>query len=392
MTLRVLHLVHWLNRGGIENWLLDFVRAADRGRLAMDVCCRGPRVGDMAPQFEAAGAAIRHVPLGWNHAGFGRRLGRELRSGGYDLLHVHAGSFAGYPCKVARRNGVAAVVTAHNTRFVFEVRGLASALSAVRAAYTRHSFRVACRECGAIVGCSRAALDAVTELTRMPADQRYHVVHYGIGRSWARDPARANGVRTALSIDPAAPVAIHVGVMRDQKNHAGLLRIADRVRRSLPTFKLLLVGDGPLRPAIERQIRDSNLDDVVRVLGTRSDVDSLLDAADLTIFPSLWEGLPVALIEAQAKGLPVVGSDIGPLKEVTRNGVTSLLFPPGDESAMAAATLELFADPARRREMGARAARLASDEFSVASNVERYMEIYTRAVHAARSGLTPSSA
>ena len=383
MSIRVLHLLHYLNRGGIENWLLDLAHVVDRAELSMDVCCRGPTTGELVPEFEAAGARVHHVPMTWNHFDFGRRLGRLLRDERYDVLHVHAGSFAGYPCRVAHRNGVAAVTTYHSTHFPFEVTGLVSSLNWLRAMYTRRSFRTACRESDVVVSCSRSTEQAIMRLSGVAPDARFRIVPNGTSKSPGRNPQSRTATRQALGLLPNAPVAIHVGGMKDPKNHAGLLRIADRIRAVLPSFRLLIVGDGLLRPKIERQIALLGLEGVATLLGSRGDVERLLDAADVMLFPSLWEGLPIAVIEAQMRGLPVVGSDIGPLQEATLPGQSSLLFPVEREREMADAAVSLLTDEPRRRAMGDAAVAFAGDRFSIAANSARYLEIYREAARRA---------
>lgn len=392
MAIRVLHMVYYLERGGIENWLLDFCRVADPTELQMEICCRGVMGGALEPEFRSAGVPVHHVPMTWSHASFGHRLGRLLREGRFDLLHVHAGSFAGYPCSVALRNGVGSVTTFHNTSFPFEVTGLASSLNWLRAAYTRLSFRAVCRRGSAVISCSKAAERAVVDLSGIEPDDRYYVVPCGTGKSPGSDPQVRAEVRRELGIGPDVPLAIHVGAFKDQKNHPGLLRVADRIRRTLPEFRLLLAGDGLLRPDVERRVRELDLGTTVRMLGSRGDVERLLEAADLMLFPSLWEGLPVAVIEAQIKGLPVVGSDIGPLQEATRNGVTAMLFPVADEQAMARAAVELLTDAPRRRSMGQAATRFAAETFSIGANASRHLEIYHQALARVRGEPTGTAA
>jgi glycosyltransferase involved in cell wall biosynthesis len=378
--IRVLHLVHTLTRGGIEYWLLDLFRTTDRNVLEMDVCCRGPNTGVQAPKFAALGAKIHLMPLGWNHAAFGRRLGRLLREGRYDLLHIHAGSFAGYPTVVGRRNGVAVATTFHSTNFPFETGALKFVLGWMRAVYTRRSFRTACTLGNAIVSCSRSTQDAVTRVSGIALDDRFHIVPHGSTKGPGRDPEARNRLRRELGIPHDAPVAIHVGIMKVPKNHAGLIRVADHIRRGLPNFRLLVAGDGPLRPHVEAQIRQSNLESTVNLLGLRDDVEQLLDAADLMIFPSHWEGLPVAVIEAQMKGLPVVGTDIGPMKEATVEGKTALLFPAEKEADMAQAVVQLFSDATRRLTMGRDATQFAEQHFSAQANAARHLDIYRQAL------------
>ena len=376
MALRVLHLVHWLNRGGIENWLVDLLRASDRTQLAMDVVCRGPHTGELAPLAEQAGAKVHLLPMGWNAWSFGRRLQTLIREEGYEVLHVHAGSFVGYPCQVGKKAGVAVASSFHNTHFPFEVRGMKSLLAGARAAYTRRSFRVACDVSDAVTACSQAVMDAVTQLAGVTPDLRFSVIPYGSGKTPGINPAARAAVRTELAIGSNTPLAIHTGIMRDQKNHVGLIRIADRIRQAVPDFRLILAGDGALRPNIESQIRELNLEQTVTLLGMRTDVERLLEASDLMLFPSRWEGLPVAVLEAQMKGLAVVGSDIGPLVEATAPIQRELLFPVEQESQMADAAVALLRDEARRASLAAALSQYAVDHFSIAANVRRHLELY----------------
>jgi len=293
---------------------------------------------------------------------------------------VHAGSFAGLPCKVADGCGVAPVVTIHSTRFSFETAGTVSILGPLRRLYTIRSFRTAHHHARAVIGCSQAALDAMTGLARLTPDPRYHVIPYGTAMKSGRDPQRRAQTRAELGIAPEAPLAIHVGAMRDAKNHPGLIRIARHIASAEPEFRLILVGDGALRPSIERQIRELNLETNVWLLGTRSDVERLLEAADLLLFPSRWEGLPVAVLEAQAKALPVIGTDIPPLREATDPGNSALLFPIDQEPQMATAAVSLFHDPHRRDSMGRVGADFVAQHFSIHSNVARHLEVYRKVI------------
>ena len=376
MALRVLRLVHWLNRGGIENWRARFParRPAMNWKWTLSAA---ERTGELAPLAEQAGAKVHLLTMGWNQFSFGRRLSKLIREERYQVLHVHAGSFVGYPCHVGKQAGAAVASSFHNTHFPFEVRGIQSLLAGVRAAYTKRSFRVACDVSDAVTACSQAVMDAITKLAEVTPNARFSVIPYGSGKNAGVQP-RDTRLRFARSLGLAADtsLAIHTGVMRDQKNHVGLLRIADRIRQAIPDFRLILAGDGALRPAIESQIRELKLEQTVALLGMRSDVERLLEASDLMLFPSLWEGLPVAVLEAQMKGLAVVGSDIGPLVEATAPLQRELLFPVAQESQMADAAVGLLRDEARRHSLAQSLTQYAVDHFSIAANVRRHLELY----------------
>ncbi len=394
MAVRVLHLVHWLNRGGLEVWLRSLVRHVDRAQVAMDVCCKGPSVGILADDFRASGAQVHHLPLGWTHLPFGRRLAGLLRQGRYDILHVHTGIASGYPCRVAAGAGFGVVTTFYSTVFDEERNtaggrpdtGVPAALRRrLRSWYGRWSIGAACRWSHAVVAVSEAVLDAVRGVAGGIDAGKCMVLPCGTIKSPSLDPEVRRRTRRELGIEEAMPVVIHLGTMREAKNHVGLIRIAERMRQAGAEFRLLIVSGGPLRPLVEQEIAKRNLGDVVRLLGGPANIDGLLEAADLLLFPSKWEGLPVAVAEAQMFGLPVVGSDIAPMREATVPGETALLFPVDAEDQMAEAAVGLLRDEPRRRAMASAAMRFARERFSLPDIAGRYVELYRRCM-AARHG------
>ena len=142
------------------------------------------------------------------------------------------------------------------------------------------------------------------------ADPRWRVLYYGIDLSPFREGADRREIRAELTIPEDAFVIGHVGSFTEQKNHAFLVEIAAEVVRRRPDARLLLVGDGPLRPDIERKVAELGLTGKVIFAGLRADVPRLmLGAMDVFLLPSLYEGLPVVGMEAQAAGLPFLVSD-----------------------------------------------------------------------------------
>ena len=119
--------------------------------------------------------------------------------------------------------------------------------------------------------------------------------------------------------------------------------------------RLVYVGDGPLRKVLEQQIREKGLQNEVRILGWRSDVWSLMKAADMLVLPSHWEGLPNVILEAQAVGLPVAASDVDGCKELIEDRRTGRLFPPGDTQRLAEVVAEVLTFDAETQESSRRA-------------------------------------
>ena len=131
-----------------------------------------------------------------------------------------------------------------------------------------------------------------------------------------------------------------VGTFKRQKGHIHLITAASAVLPELPNLHLVLAGDGPLLEDVRAQVVAAGLSDRVHFLGTRRDVPALLAASDSFVLPSLWEGLPLALVEAMAGDLPVIATKVSGTEQVMVDGRTGWVVPPGDASALADAMRE----------------------------------------------------
>jgi glycosyltransferase involved in cell wall biosynthesis len=191
------------------------------------------------------------------------------------------------------------------------------------------------------------------------------------------DPAlRAELVRGRPDYVILTPARLH-----EQKGHADLLVAAAMV----PGGTFVLAGDGPLRAELERQAVELNVAERCVFLGYRADVSDLLAAADLFVLPSLFEGLPVSVLEAMAAERPVVATAIGGTDEVVAHEVTGLLVPPRDPAALAAAIRHLQADPALAGRLAAAGRDRVQREFSSAVTAREVMRIYDEVAGPARS-------
>jgi glycosyltransferase involved in cell wall biosynthesis len=309
--LRILHLTGNLDRGGVETWLRNvFLHAQEApGRpVQMDVLVVSPdpRPGVYDDDIRAAGGRVFYAPPGGSRA-FWPFVWRTLRrEGPYTAVHSHIHHFGGLVLLLARLLGVPGrVALSHN-----DTRREDGAASAGRSAYLRvtraalnravtHRQAVSSEAASALFGpdWQRLGTRLMTLGVDVAALQR------------AQDPALQVRTRQALGLTSQDPIWGHVGLFRAQKNHTFLLEVfAASLQRHGPAH-LLLVGDGPERPEIERRMRAMGLDDRVHLLGARPDVPALLGVMDVFVFPSLFEGLSLALVEAQAAGLRGVVSD-----------------------------------------------------------------------------------
>lgn len=236
--------------------------------------------------------------------------------------------------------------------------------------------RLFLRPCDRVVAVGRSVKQALVDNEGIPAE-RIDVIYNGVPlERFARDARARAQVRQELGIAPEQPVAILVARLDPIKDHATALAVAARVRQVRPDFRLLLVGDGPLRTELQTRVQAMNLAGTVQLLGLRTDVPRLLAAADLFLLTSLSEGIPVTLIEAMGAGLPVVATRVGGVPEVVVAGQTGLLAPASDPDALAAAVLELLASAALRQRLAAVGQARASSLFSQQAMHAAYARLY----------------
>ena len=166
-----------------------------------------------------------------------------------------------------------------------------------------------------------------------------------------------------------------VGRLDGQKGHSVLLEALPLLRKR-HAARLVIIGDGPRRAALEAQIRRLSLEKFVWLLGERDDVTAWLSSLDVFVLPSLWEGLPNALLEAMALGLPVVASAVDGVPEVVQDGKNGLLVAPRQPAALAKKLGELSGDAALRQRLGAEAQKTVFEKFTLARMIGEYEALY----------------
>ena len=302
---RVLHVVRAMNRGGIETWLMHLLRRMDPRRVHMDflVQTAEPAAYD-AEIVERGGRLLRCCTPVWSPLYF-RHLEQIVRdSGGYDAVHSHVHHFSGWVLGVARRCGVAVrIAHSHTDSFSADQSSpwsrrcyLSASKRAIRAFATR------------LVGVSRVAGRALFG-DGWQNDPRSLLLHCGIDFSPFRKGAGRCDARRLWNIGDDEFLVGHVGRFDAPKNHSFLLEVFAEVVRRRERSRLILAGDGVLRAQIEQRARDLGVAEKTIFAGVRDDIPRLLEAIDAFVFPSIREGLPLAVVESQAAGAPCIISD-----------------------------------------------------------------------------------
>jgi glycosyltransferase EpsF len=374
--MRVLHLINAFNRGGVEKWLLDMLAAIPRDSCAIDVCCKGEELGPWAPIAEDSGARIYHCPLRPSQVGFLRGLRRILTENRYDLVHNHLGVYSGLAVWVAHKAKTPIITTFHSSDLAVASPILSlPVLSQLRSLYGRYSVRYAIRHSDSITAVSAGVLDDMVP-PGSPSRHKCAILRLGV-----RIPALATDEEKALFRQSMGwrvdtPVVSHVGRFFEQKNHFGLLAVFERVLQHVPHAKLILVGEGPLADRVKSRVRAKGLDHAIHLLGPRNDAASLIARSDVLLFPSLFEGFGIVALEANAAGVPVVGSNVVGLNEAVENGITAILRDVDDVESMAASVVRILTDREFAQNLGHAGRVRAERQFSTEASSQKLVQLY----------------
>ncbi len=361
---RVLVLIKGLGRGGAEQLLVSAAPHLDRQRFAYRVAYMLPHKDQLVEELHARGVATTCL----GDAGMvavPRRLRRLVRQEQIDVVHVHSPVAAAMARTALPRTGPPIVYTEHNVwaRYHPATRA-ANALTYGRNAWV---FTVSDEV--------RRSLGAGPWPTRGHAALPVETLYHGPEPVGSGEPDASDRIRAELGVPRDAPLVGAVGNLKTHKGYGFLLEAAARVVRRIPDARFVVVGQGPLEAALRRQRDELGLQDHVTFTGYRADAPTLAGAFDVFVMSSLQEGLSIALLEAMARGRPVVVTRVGGLPEVVRDGVDGLLVPPRDVDAMADALLRLVRDPQLRARLGT-AARARAAGFDIRTAVARMETVY----------------
>ncbi|MBL7071872.1 MAG: glycosyltransferase [Candidatus Omnitrophica bacterium] len=236
-----------------------------------------------------------------------------------------------------------------------------------------------------LLGMTDFSVDRVTAVSRSVADshlkkgttkkRKIDVIYNGMELENYTGEGRS-AARKSLDITENAFVIATVANLEPKKGHIFLLKALGELKRKGCGFKLLLAGSGKEEKRLKNEAMNMGLKDAVLFLGRSENISGLLAASDLFVLPSLWEGLPNALLEAMAAGLPVVATRVGGVPEAVVDGETGLLVEPGDVSKLAEALRKMMDDDELRKGMAGRAKAHAAKNFDIKNTVLKLDKLY----------------
>jgi glycosyltransferase involved in cell wall biosynthesis len=351
-VIHVAHVTLGLDVGGQERLLVEMARHRDRARFRWTVIVLGQR-GPLAEPLEADG--VRILPLeagGGFRLGLFRRLARLFRTEACDVVHSHDDRPLIYAMPAAWWAGVKRRLHTHHHGRLASISRRQTFMIRQASRFTEHFICVS----------DDSARFMIEQGVRAA---RVRTIHNGIdlARFAFQGPCDVGPVVTVARLSP-------------EKDVANFLRAAAQVIAHVPDARFEIAGDGPCRAELAQLATDLHLQDRVTFHGEVRDIPALLARARLFVLPSQTEGISLTLLEAQARGLPVVATAVGGSPEVVEQDATGLLVPSRDPAALAGAIRSLLADAALGRRMGQAGRARVEKCFDIATMTREYEALY----------------
>lgn len=295
--IRILHVVTYMGRGGLETMIMNYYRHIDRSKIQFDFLVHRDFEADYDAEITSLGGYIYHLPrlVPWSIT-YKRALSRFFQDHPeYRVVHVHQDCLSSVILKAAKRQDIPVrIAHSHNNNQDKNLKYLIKL-------YYRSLIPKYATD---LLACSDEA--GRWMFRKAP----YQILNNAIeSENYIYSEKNRARIRHELNITDDAVVIGHVGRFAAQKNHTFLIDIFAEIKERRKDAKLLLVGDGELRRTVKEKIENLNLGDSVIFAGAREDVAALMHAMDIFVFPSQYEGLGIVAIEAQAAGLPCILSD-----------------------------------------------------------------------------------
>ena len=314
--IRILMLFTILNRGGAESMVMNYYRNIDRTKVQFDFIVHRPERGAYEDEIEALGGRIyRMMPLHPTTFGKYKKQIKEFfdEHKEYKIIHGHCSESGYFIYKEASKRGIPVIIAhAHSTKALFDAKW-----------FFRTYFKYAMRKY--VTDIFTCGEESAIWLAGKKLGAKAILQHNAIDTTkYLYTAERATEKRKVLNIPEDYLVIGHVGSFWKIKNQTFLIDLFKILNEKHPKSKLVLVGEGELKNNMIEKAVTMNLQDNVMFLGSRNDVPDLLKAFDVFVFPSLGEGLSVAMLEAQCAGLPCVVSDTIP-REVEKTDLISFV-------------------------------------------------------------------
>lgn len=359
--IRVLQVVTHMDRGGLESMLMNYYRHIDREKIQFDFLVHRQERAAFDDEIEALGGRIYRLPrlVPWSKS-YLSALNRFFdEHTGYKVVHVHQDCLSSVILKAAKQHDVPVrIAHSHSANQDKNLK------YPIKLWYKRSIPEYATN----LFACGKDAGDW------MFGGASYQIINNAIDvAAYTYDPTKRQEMRRQLGLENEFTIG-HVGRFNQPKNHPFLIDIFAALLKKEPNAVLLLAGGGEDMPKIQAKVQELGIAEHVRFLGVRSDVADLMQAMDVFVFPSLYEGLPVTMVEAQASGLPCIISDKVPPECILTEGLVDIMPLSASPEAWAEKILAKRAVPRTDRRAG-----IVAHGFDISTEAVKLQDFYLEA-------------
>ncbi|TRZ94274.1 glycosyltransferase family 1 protein [bacterium] len=357
--MNILFIANHLNVGGISSYLFTLSSGLKNKGHNVYLASSG---GDGMDKFRKAGIAHIWVPLRTKNEISVKiilsffKLSAQLKKLNIDLLHSNSRTTQVLGNLLSRYQGVPHIFTCHG---FFKPK------------LSRRLFP--CWGEGVIAISQQVKEHLIFDFKL--SELKINVINNGIDTGNFGDFSAREKMRKALGVNDSPLVGI-IARLSDVKGHSYLIQAMQTVIKSFSSAKLLIVGEGKMKPALVKEVNDLGIKDNVLFLAEAENTKDVLAAMDIFVMPSLQEGLGLALMEAMAQGLAVVGSAVGGIKSLIQDKVNGLLVEPADQAGLAGVIIKLLGDSLMRRDLGEQARKFIMHNFSKEKMVKETEGVY----------------
>jgi glycosyltransferase involved in cell wall biosynthesis len=370
--MHILHLRNTLNDGGVEKMLLNWCNHLDHTRLRFSIVCFANPGGTEACLLDRANA----IDVPTFRVPWGRRkrllaavdsFVRIIESTKATLVHSHDAKSNVVATLAQLRTRVPVVGSAYawfGDRSVFRVR-----------LYEWLDVHMLKRFQGVVTVSESLQRES---MHRGLDPDRLMLIRTGVDYESLQKIPDRDAVRRSLGLTPDDIVIGNLARLWPEKGQSYLLEALRIVVDRHPSVKLVIIGTGPLEERIRAQARDLGLAENVVLAGFPDNLSEVINILDAQVHSSVYEGLPIALLQGMAAGLPIVSTDVGGIREVLTHGDSGLIVPPGNSVQLASAMLELIEDRVSARRMGETARRFVREQYSMEAAMRQLEAAYGR--------------
>lgn len=336
--IRVLQVVSLMNRGGAETMIMNIYRKMDKSKVQFDFIVHSDKKGEYDDEIKQLGGNIYHIPKynGINHFRYKKAWNNFFKEHTeYKIIHSHVRSTAIIYLSIAKKFGLTTIIHSHSTSSGHGLKGFIKNLFQYPLRY-KVDYLAACSD---LAGKWLYGAKALKKINYLLIKNSIDAKAFIFNKEIREEKRKELNLKGKLVIG-------HIGRFTYVKNHKFLINIFKEISLQNQNAILLLIGSGELLNDVKNQVTELNLEDKVVFLGSRNDVPQLLQAIDLLIFPSFYEGLPLTVIEAQAAGVPCLISDTI-TDEVILTDLIEKLSINIDAEIWADKTIELFSQHKR---------------------------------------------